>query len=98
MIRLLSSALSRGRLAAARRRDVTFSAGDGSTDHGRARLAGRTIPGAPAPAASRRLPDAGLHERADDAVQEAWIRLSRSNAGEIDNLEAWLVTAVGRVA
>jgi len=35
---------------------------------------------------------------ADDAVQEAWIRLSRSNAGEIDNLEAWLVAAVGRVA
>jgi DNA-directed RNA polymerase specialized sigma24 family protein len=30
--------------------------------------------------------------------QEAWIRLSRSNAGEIDNLEAWLVIAVGRVA
>jgi RNA polymerase sigma-70 factor (ECF subfamily) len=26
---------------------------------------------------------------AADAVQEAWIRLSRSNAGEIDNLEAW---------
>src|ERR1700758_1944038 len=35
---------------------------------------------------------------ADDAVQEAWIRLSRSNAGAIDNLEAWLVTVVGRVA
>jgi RNA polymerase sigma factor (sigma-70 family) len=35
---------------------------------------------------------------ADDAVQEAWIRLSRTGAGEIDNLEAWLVTAVGRVA
>jgi len=35
---------------------------------------------------------------ADDAVQEAWIRLSRSNAGEIDNPEAWLVAAVGRVA
>jgi RNA polymerase sigma factor (sigma-70 family) len=35
---------------------------------------------------------------ADDAVQEAWIRLSRSNADEIDNLEAWFVTAVGRVA
>jgi RNA polymerase sigma factor (sigma-70 family) len=35
---------------------------------------------------------------ADDAVQEAWIRLSRSNAAEIDNLEAWLVTVVGRVA
>jgi RNA polymerase sigma factor (sigma-70 family) len=40
----------------------------------------------------------GSTSEADDAVQEAWIRLSRSNAGEIDNLEAWLVSAVGRVA
>jgi RNA polymerase sigma-70 factor (ECF subfamily) len=40
----------------------------------------------------------GSTSEADDAVQEAWIRLSSSNAGEIDNLEAWLVTVVGRVA
>jgi RNA polymerase sigma factor (sigma-70 family) len=40
----------------------------------------------------------GSTSDADDAVQEAWIRLSRSNAGEIENLEAWLVTVVGRVA
>jgi RNA polymerase sigma factor (sigma-70 family) len=40
----------------------------------------------------------GSTSEADDAVQEAWIRLNRSNAGEIDNLEAWLVSAVGRVA
>jgi RNA polymerase sigma-70 factor (ECF subfamily) len=40
----------------------------------------------------------GSTSEADDAVQETWIRLSCSNAGEIDNLEAWLVTAVGRVA
>jgi RNA polymerase sigma-70 factor (ECF subfamily) len=40
----------------------------------------------------------GSTSEADDAVQEAWIRLSRSNAGEIDSLEAWLVTVVGRVA
>jgi RNA polymerase sigma-70 factor (ECF subfamily) len=40
----------------------------------------------------------GSTSEADDAVQEAWIRLSRSNASEIDSLEAWLVTAVGRVA
>jgi RNA polymerase sigma-70 factor (ECF subfamily) len=40
----------------------------------------------------------GSTSEADDAVQEAWIRLSRSNSGEIDNLEAWLVTVVGRVA
>jgi RNA polymerase sigma-70 factor (ECF subfamily) len=40
----------------------------------------------------------GSTTEADDAIQEAWIRLSRSNAGEIDNLEAWLVTVVARVA
>src|SRR5262245_3547934 len=40
----------------------------------------------------------GSTGEADDAVQEAWIRLSRSNADEIENLEAWLVTVVGRVA
>jgi RNA polymerase sigma-70 factor (ECF subfamily) len=40
----------------------------------------------------------GSVSEADDAVQEAWIRLCRSNIGEIDNLEAWLVTAVGHVA
>ena len=40
----------------------------------------------------------GSTSEADDAVQEAWIRLSRSNSGEIDNLQAWLVTVVGRVA
>ena len=34
---------------------------------------------------------------ADDAVQEAWIRLSRADAGAIDNLQAWLTTVVGRV-
>jgi RNA polymerase sigma factor (sigma-70 family) len=40
----------------------------------------------------------GSTSEADDAVQETWIRLSRSNSDEIDNLEAWLVTVVGRVA
>ncbi len=40
----------------------------------------------------------GSTSEADDAVQEAWIRLGRSDASEIDNLEAWLVTVVGRVA
>jgi RNA polymerase sigma factor (sigma-70 family) len=34
---------------------------------------------------------------ADDAVQEAWLRLSRSDADEIENLRAWLTTVVGRV-
>jgi len=40
----------------------------------------------------------GSTSEADDALQEAWVRLSRSNTGEIDNLQAWLVTVVGRVA
>jgi RNA polymerase sigma factor (sigma-70 family) len=35
---------------------------------------------------------------ADDAVQEAWLRLSRSNADEVENLGAWLTTVVGRVS
>jgi RNA polymerase sigma factor (sigma-70 family) len=40
----------------------------------------------------------GSTTEAEDALQEAWIRLSRSKASEIDNLQAWLVTVVGRVA
>jgi len=40
----------------------------------------------------------GSTSEADDALQEAWIRLSRSKAGEIDNLQAWLLSVVGRVA
>jgi len=40
----------------------------------------------------------GSTGEADDAVQEAWILLNRSDADEIENLEAWLVTVVGRVA
>jgi RNA polymerase sigma factor (sigma-70 family) len=34
---------------------------------------------------------------ADDAVQEAWLRLSRSEAGSIANLQGWLTTVVARV-
>jgi RNA polymerase sigma-70 factor (ECF subfamily) len=33
----------------------------------------------------------------DDAVQEAWLRLSRADAAEIDNLGGWLTTVVARV-
>src|SRR5919205_3496963 len=40
----------------------------------------------------------GSLSEADDAVQEAWIRLSRSDAREIENLGAWLTTVVGRVS
>src|SRR4051794_1795381 len=39
----------------------------------------------------------GSSTEADDAVQEAWIRLSRSDASEIENLSGWLTTVVGRV-
>ena len=34
---------------------------------------------------------------ADDAVQEAWLRLQRAKAEEIDNLQGWLTTAVARI-
>jgi RNA polymerase sigma factor (sigma-70 family) len=40
----------------------------------------------------------GSLSEADDAVQEAWLRLSRSNASEIDNLGGWLTTVVARVS
>jgi RNA polymerase sigma-70 factor (ECF subfamily) len=40
----------------------------------------------------------GSLSEADDAVQEAWLRLSRSDADDIDNLGAWLTTVVGRVS
>src|ERR687898_1035615 len=40
----------------------------------------------------------GSVSEADDAVQEAWLRLSRSDADEIENLGGWLTTVVGRVA
>lgn len=39
----------------------------------------------------------GSFAEADDAVQEAWFRLSRSDVGQVDNLGGWLTTVVGRV-
>ena len=39
----------------------------------------------------------GSLSEADDAVQEAWLRLSRSDAEEIENLGGWLTTVVARV-
>jgi RNA polymerase sigma factor (sigma-70 family) len=39
----------------------------------------------------------GSVSEADDAVQEAWLRLRRFDAGGIANLSAWLTTVVGRV-
>jgi RNA polymerase sigma-70 factor (ECF subfamily) len=40
----------------------------------------------------------GSLNEADDAVQEAWLRLSRSDADEIENLGGWLTTVVARVS
>ena len=39
----------------------------------------------------------GSLSEADDAVQDAWLRLSRSEASEIENLGGWLTTVVARV-
>jgi len=39
----------------------------------------------------------GSLSEADDAVQESWLRLSRTDADAIDNLGGWLTTVVGRV-
>jgi RNA polymerase sigma-70 factor (ECF subfamily) len=40
----------------------------------------------------------GSLSEADDAVQEAWLRLSRTDSDEIENLGGWLTTVVARVA
>ena len=40
----------------------------------------------------------GSLSEADDAVQEAWLRLSRSDADAIENLDGWLTTVVARVS
>jgi RNA polymerase sigma factor (sigma-70 family) len=39
----------------------------------------------------------GSLPEADDAVQEAWVRLSRTDTTGVENLSAWLTTVVGRV-
>jgi RNA polymerase sigma-70 factor (ECF subfamily) len=40
----------------------------------------------------------GSLSEADDAVQEAWLRLDRTDAGAIDNLGGWLTTVVARIS
>jgi RNA polymerase sigma-70 factor (ECF subfamily) len=40
----------------------------------------------------------GSASEADDAVQEAWLRLNRSDDNTIDNLGGWLTTVVSRVS
>ncbi len=39
----------------------------------------------------------GSNAEAEDAVQEAWLRLSRVDGDEVDNLGGWLTTVVGRI-
>ena len=39
----------------------------------------------------------GSTAEADDAVQEAWLRLSRSDTAEVENMRAWLTTVVSRI-
>lgn len=39
----------------------------------------------------------GSVDDAEDAVQEAWLRLSRDGAGDVANLDAWLTTVVARI-
>jgi len=40
----------------------------------------------------------GSVSEADDAVQETWLRLSRSGTGGVENLGGWLTTIVARVS
>src|SRR5512140_3169570 len=40
----------------------------------------------------------GSLSEADDAVQEAWLRVSRADTSEVENLGAWLTTVVSRVS
>ena len=39
----------------------------------------------------------GSASEADDAVQEAWLRLERADTGSVENLTGWLTTVVARV-
>jgi DNA-directed RNA polymerase specialized sigma24 family protein len=39
----------------------------------------------------------GSLSEADDAVQEAWLRVSRAGTGDVGNLGGWLTTVVARV-
>jgi DNA-directed RNA polymerase specialized sigma24 family protein len=39
----------------------------------------------------------GSSAEADDAVQEAWLRLNRTGGEDVDNLPGWLTTVVARV-
>src|SRR3954470_22373875 len=40
----------------------------------------------------------GARSDADDAVQEAWLRVNRAGAGDVLNLRGWLTTVVARIS
>ena len=40
----------------------------------------------------------GSLSEADDAVQEAWLRLNRTDTSDVENLDAWLTTVVARIS
>ena len=60
-------------------------------------MVGRQIRGKPGHLRAVAYRMLGSLNEADDAVQEAWLRLSRSDAGTIENLGGWLTTVVSRV-
>src|SRR5437764_10998627 len=39
----------------------------------------------------------GSLSEAEDAVQEAWLKMNRADTGQVDNLSGWLTTVVARV-
>ena len=60
-------------------------------------MAGGAIRDQPDPPAGGGLLDAGSLSEADDAVQESWLHLSRSDTSGVENLGGWLTTVVARV-
>src|SRR5215208_580304 len=60
-------------------------------------MAGKAIRGQPDPPAGGGYRMLGSLSEADDALQEAWLRLSRADTSGVDNLGGWLTTVVGRV-
>jgi RNA polymerase sigma-70 factor, ECF subfamily len=40
----------------------------------------------------------GSLSEADDAVQDTWLRVSRSDTTEVENLDAWLTTIIARIS
>jgi Luciferase/Sigma-70 region 2 len=63
----------------------------------RDQLGDRAVPAPPSPPGEGGLPHAWIGSEAEDALQEAWLRLGRSQQEAINNPQAWLTTIVGRV-